>query len=99
MTLLASACQISQNKHPTGGALSHLGLSASHQIFELNDFVINGRAVALLDGVVGRALLSLVLLASWLAADGDAVDGQLVSIHHDGHSGQDGATTHKGLGR
>lgn len=84
---------------PISVPASYLGLSAGHQVFELKDFVINRGPVALFDGVVSRALLPLVRLADRLAADGNAIDGQLVSIHHDGHRGQDGATTHKGLRR
>lgn len=75
----------------------HLGLCAGHQVLELDDFVVDGRAVALLDGVVGRALLALGRQASRLAADGDAVDGDLVGVHHDGHRGQDGSSSHEGL--
>ena len=76
---------------------SYLGLSTSHQVFELQNFVVDGGAVALLDGVVSSALLPLVGQTKRLTADGDAVDWELVSIHHDWHGGQDGAIAHKSL--
>lgn len=52
-----------------------LGFSASHQVFELDDLVIDGRTVTLLNGVVSRALLAFLGLHSWLTADGYTVNG------------------------
>lgn len=71
-----------------------LGLCACHQVFELHDLVVDGGAVALLDGVVRRALLTLVRLATGLAADSDAVDGQFLRVHDDWHCSEDGTPTH-----
>lgn len=79
--------------------LSYLGLRTRHQVFELDDFVIDGGAVALLDGIVSGALLPLVWLADWLSTDSNAVDWQLLSVHHDRHCSQDGAPAHKSLRR
>lgn len=78
---------------------SYLGLRTSHQVFELDDFVIDGRAVALLNCIVSCTLLPLVWHADWFTTDCDAVDWQLLSVHHDRHRSQDGAPAHKGLRR
>lgn len=76
---------------------SYLCISASHQVFQLHDFVIDGGAVPFLNSIVGRALLPFVWLASRLTTDSDAVDGKLFSIHHDRHCSQDSTPTHECL--
>lgn len=76
---------------------SYLSFSASHQIFKLHYFIIDGGAVALLDSVVRRALFPFVWIPQWLPSDGDAVDGQLLGVHHHRHCCQYSAPTHKGL--
>lgn len=70
---------------------------ARHQVFKLHNLVIDGGAVPLLNGIVGCTLFSLRRLAAQLSTDGDAVDWNLLSIHHDRHRGQDGTATHKSL--
>ena len=75
----------------------YFGLSSGHQVLQLQDLVVDGGAVALLDGIVRRALLPFVRQAHGLAVDGDAVDGQLLAIHHNGHRSQNGSPAHQGL--
>lgn len=77
---------------------THLGISPHDQVLQLNDFVIDGGAIPLLDDVVCRPPFSFLGRLKLLDSPGDLLNGHLLLSHHHRHRGQNGPiAAHQGL--
>lgn len=77
---------------------TYLGICPHDQVLQLDDFVIDGGAIPLLNDVVCRPSFSLFGGLELLDSPGNLLNGHLLLPHHHRHCGQNGPTAaHQGL--
>lgn len=89
-----------QGRNRRSAQRTYLGVCPHDQVLQLDDLVIDGGTVPLLDDVVRRPSFSFFGWLELLDSPGDLLDGHFLLPHHHRHRGQDGpAAAHQGLGQ